>query len=166
MAKQETCYEEIRQLAGKLQELEIAPSIHISSPSFDLSWLDRAEEFLSGYPRFPPAFRNFVKGVGAVQAIDVAGGIAFFSPEQIAHHLSQEYGNQLGAVDDVSTFPFAANSSGEYLLLAYDDSAVWRFGSPATNPQQVSDGFDGFLGLVVEDWRAMLDGKGAPYRAS
>ena len=162
-------HDQVLQLACRLQEFETVSDFPISNPTFDRGWLAHAEGVLTNLSSFPPTFCRFVEDVGAVQAIDVAGGLAFFSAEQIVCHLAQDYGPQLAAVDDVPTFPFAANSSGEYLLLAYDDSGVWKICPQLPRlpaPHQLSGGFGSFLELIVEDWQAMLDGKGAPYRAS
>jgi hypothetical protein len=169
MVHEQTRYHKIRELAQKLRGFEIVPGLTISEPTFDRSWLNRAENLLSCYPPFPPSFRNFVENVGAIQAIDVAGGLAFFLPEQILHHLTQDYGRLLSAVGEVSTFPFAANASGQYLLLAHNDVAVWKFSAHmprVASPEQLSSGFDSFLDLLIKDWQAMLDGKGAPHLAT
>lgn len=152
------------ELGRRLENFEIVEGITLPAPSFERSWGEEGTGV--GGRSFPKSFLEFVTNVGAISAMDTAGGVAFFSPDEVRDHLSQEYAPLLLSVDETETVPFGVNGSGSYLLLAVDDSAVWKFNAhmhPVAKPIRIAGGFDEFLSGLADDWEAVLDRRPAPY---
>jgi len=115
------------------------------------------------------ALNRFLTSPGAISAIDTAGGVAFLTAEQVAGHLRQDYADLLRSVDGVPAVPFAVNGGGSYLLVALDDSGVWKFNAhmhPVAKPIRIADSFESFLDCLIADWGAVLAGRGGPYSTS
>lgn len=159
--------ERLADLSHRLETFEIVPGLVLPAPRFVRSW--SGSSFVVEGSALPRSFVEFVENPGAILAMDTAGGVAFLAPSDVEEHLSQDYGDLLRKVDEVPTFPFAVNGSGSYLLLALDDSAVWKFNAhmhPVARPIRIADGFKDFLKHVSADWEAVLNGRGAPYSTS
>ena len=157
------------ELSEKLGKFEIVPGLRLAPPEFDSIWSSQDTAELRSTVQIPPSFERLVRTHGGISAMDVAGGVAFLSAKQIQNQLGQDYHHLLESVGDVATFPFAVNGSGSYLLLATDDTAVWKFNvhmHPVATPVKISTGFHSFLDGLADDWEAMLAGKGAPYSTS
>ena len=159
--------EQLSDLAARLDGVEILPGVALAAPKFDASWSE-ADRSLDGL-QLPATFIDFLLRVGAISAMDTAGGIAFLTPDEVRDHLHQAHGHLIRSVDGTPAFPFAVNGSGSYLLLALDDSSVWKYNAhmhPVAKPIRIADGFDSFLGRLVADWEAVLAGRGGPYATS
>lgn len=159
--------EQLVELSHRLEGFEVVPGVELPAPTFEAIW-EGAPSEVDG-SALPRSFAQFVHDTGAISAMDTAGGVAFLRPDQIREHLSQDYGDLLRSVDGVRTFPFGVNSSGSYLLLALDDSGVWKFNAhmhPIAKPLRIADSFEAFLACLVSDWEAVLAGQGGPYSTS
>lgn len=159
--------ERLLNLASKLERLEVVAGVPLPGPVFDRnpSWLEWSDNDVQA----PDSFRAFLRDFGAVDAIEIAGGVCFLAPAFVREHLRQDYGDLLSEVAGVSCFPFATNGAGEYLLLATDDSGVWKFNAhmhPVSKPSRLADSFDEFLTCLVRDWEDVLEGRGGPYSTS
>jgi hypothetical protein len=157
------------ELSEKLAEFEIVPGLRLSAPEFESLWSSQDIAAVRSMVQIPPSFQELVCNHGGISAMDIAGGVAFLSATDIQDHLSQDYHHLLESVGESSTFPFAVNGSGSYLLLATDDTAVWKFNAhmhPIAKPVKISTSLHSFLDALVDDWEAMLAGKGAPYSTS
>jgi hypothetical protein len=159
--------ERLVELSERLQGFEVVPGVTLPAPTFEAlgsGALADVEE-----APLPSTFLEFLAKLGAISAMDTAGGVAFLMPEQVRDHLRQDYGHLLRSVDGVPTLPFAVTGSGGYLLLALDDSAVWKFNAhlhPVAKPIRIAGGFDSFLEGLIADWEAVLAGSGGPYTTS
>jgi hypothetical protein len=154
-------------LGRKLEGFEIVPGLALPAPRFEQRWPSDTVLMDGIVP--PDPFLEFVKNPGGIVAMDTAGGVAFMTPEQVDDNLRQDYGPLLRWVDGAPTFPFAVTGSGSYLLLALDDSAVWKFNvhmHPVATPIRIADGFLAFLRGLIADWEALLAGQGGPYSTS
>lgn len=159
---------ELYALAEVLAETELVPGMLLPRPSFEPTWRD-ARALVAPCFSPPETFWRFVEEVGAIEAIDIAGGVGFFTPKQACEHVGQDYGPRLREIEGRPCFPFGVNGGGETLLLAEDDSAVWLFDvhmSPFAQPKRIASGWRDFLARLVEDWRAIVDGRGGPYLTS
>jgi len=161
--------ERLRGLSKRLAELEIVPGLRLPAPSFEPGWSSEDLGTLRKLARVPSSFEELVGGFGGISAMDTAGGVAFLSVLQIRDHLNQDYGHLLKAVGEVDAFPFAVNGSGSYIILASDDSCVWKFNAhmhPVAKPERIASGLQSFLDGLAEDWEAVLGRGGGPYSTS
>ena len=159
--------EKLVELAERLSGFEVVPGLEVPAPAFEASWSGAVTE-VDGV-RVPPSFLEFVAKPGVISAMDTAGGVAFLPPDQVHDNLRQDYGDLLRSAEGVPTFPFGVNGSGSYLLLAFDDSGVWKFNAhmhPIAKLIRIADSFEGFLECLVDDWEAVLARHGGPYSTS
>ena len=157
------------ELIAKLERFEIVPGVQLPPPMFEPAWSAEDVESLRSIASVPGTFEELVRTYGGISAIDTAGGLAFLSVQQIRDHLNQDYGHLLRAVGDVATIPFASNGAGDYLLLAGDNSAVWKFNAhmhPVAEPKKIARSLESFLDGLADDWECMLTGRGGPYSTS
>ena len=156
-------------LATRLAEYSIVPGMRLPPPQFGPTWSAEDVASLRGTVDLPAAFEELVLSHGGISAMDTAGGVAFLTARQIIDHLHQDYGRLLRAVGPVAAFPLAVNGSGSYLLLASDDSAVWKLNAhmhPVATPRRIAEGFQSFLDALGDDWHNVLAGNGGPYATS
>lgn len=162
---------QLRDAAAVLDGFEIVPGLPISAPQFGPAWpaedVLALRELVGG---IPGPFAGLLRELGGVSAIEAGGGFASMDLAAIRRELSLEYGSALARLDDGGTqldvLPIGTNSTGTYLLLACDDSGVWKFNvhmGPVARPEKVAESTADFFAKLATEWRAMAAGKGGPY---
>lgn len=159
-------HERLVALAERLErEYEIVPGLGVRVALTKVS--PEPYQRAIGGP-LPISFGTFIQDTGVVQAVDVASGLLFLSPEEIAGHLRQDYSPNLTSVEGRTCFPFAVNGAGEFLLLSIDDGQVFRRNAYTTldPPVLLAASFEEFLSNISDDWERVLDHDMGAYNAT
>jgi hypothetical protein len=157
-------YHELTVAAQRMRGLEVVPGVPLSPPRFRAAW--SAKEILDLQRlvgRVPESFSMLLEQLGAIDAVEIGGGLTMLSLTEIEDHLGQEFSPRIRSLSldergEVAVVPFAINSSGDYLLAAEDDSGVWVYNAhmpDVAQPRLIADSFGDFLIRLRSEWESV-----------